>query len=160
MDIPRSKQSRTPKIAGIALSVIVVAATLFGLKSSYFCSKAVAFCFHASQQHTATQISPQYFTYSDELLAESLKTGKRVVLYFYAPWCTTCTGFDQELREKHSQLPPNVIVLQIQYDQSLDLRSQYNVSYQHTLILLDEKGQTKEMWIGGDFASVLQYLTR
>ncbi|MEO8582072.1 MAG: thioredoxin family protein [Patescibacteria group bacterium] len=142
-------------IVGLALFSIVL------VKSKFFCTQAAAFCGAGHTRSTSSvQIAPQYSTFSQSKLAESLAQGQTVVLYFYAPWCSTCTSFDQELKAQNHQLPDNVTILQVDYDSSSALKNQYNVLYQHTLVLLDKDGQVKEMWIGGDLTALLQYLKK
>lgn len=130
-------------------------------KSPFFCTQASAQCADIEAvSDTATEITPQYFTFSQAKLVESLVDSKTVVLYFHAPWCTTCTSFEQELKGQQSQLPPEVVVLKIDFDTSSDLKKQYNVIYQHTLVLLDKEGKTKEIWIGGNLDALLDYLKK
>ena len=63
----------------------------------------------------ADEIAPHYAWYTEASLKRSLATG-RVVLYFYAPWCSTCSVLDDELRKKSAKLPPDVTILKINYD--------------------------------------------
>lgn len=146
------------KILVTAVVFVFVGAVF--LKSNMFCSKAVAFCTENITPSSDTQIAPGYYHYSAEKLSESLENKKTVVLYFHAPWCTTCSSFDEELRKQKDALPENTVILQIPYDTSSDLKKKYGVLYQHTLVLLDKTGNVQEMWIGGDLKSLLEYLKK
>jgi thioredoxin 1 len=149
------------KRLGVIVGLVIVGVGV--VKSGMFCSKASATCEQPSatslvSEQVSTQITPQYFTFSQDKLNESLSEGKTVVLYFHAPWCTSCSTFDKELTDQPTDLPPEVIVLKIDFDSATELRNTYHVIYQHTLVLLNPDGTTKEMWIGGDLASLLEYL--
>lgn len=144
------------KRAAVVSSVFLFASAFF-LQSPFLCNQVRAHC-GSEQPSTQTIITNNYFVYSKEYFAQFLQQGKAVVLYFHAPWCTSCSSFDTELRAYSDKLPDNVVVLQVPYDSSPDLKQRYNVTYQHTLVLLDESGNTREMWIGGDLESLLNYL--
>ncbi len=149
-------KSAAPFLA-IAFGLVIFSVAL--LSSHVWCSPARAFCPQPKvEQESVSEIAPHYFKYSDEKLAQSLAENKRIVLYFHANWCTTCTNFDQELKSQTTQLPTDLVILQINYDTEKELRGKYNVNYQHTLVLLDSQGKTQEMWIGGDLQSLLQFL--
>jgi thiol:disulfide interchange protein len=139
--------------------VVFAFSMLAFLKSDLFCKQAHAACMsnHAPQTSSTEKITDHYFMYSPERFSNSLKEGKTVVLYFHAAWCSTCSSFDQELRANPT-LPQELVVLQIPYDTATDLKIQYNVTHQHTLVLLDQSGKTREMWIGGDLQSLLEFL--
>ena len=144
----------------LPLFLVVFAFSMLAfLRSDLFCTKAQASCMnsHFTQTTSSEKITDHYFVYTPERLTRLLSEGKTVVLYFHADWCSTCTSFDQELRA-NPDLPQDLIVLQIPYDTATDLKAQYNITRQHTLILLDKSGKTKEMWIGGDLQSLLEYL--
>jgi thiol:disulfide interchange protein len=147
--------SRLAGVVGVIIAGVIIT------RVTALCSTVKAFC-SASTAPTviSEQITPQYFQYSQEKLEQSLREKKVVVLYFHAPWCTSCTSFDQELLDQKTPLPENLIILKIDYDSSSSLKNQYGVIYQHTLVLLNDQGKVKEMWIGGDLASLLDYLKR
>lgn len=48
-----------------------------------------------------------YLEYSQERATTASANG-RVVLFFAAPWCSTCTALDDELQKKSNQLPPDI----------------------------------------------------
>ena len=150
--------SKQLALKGVVFSCVMLMGTGIFLKSSIFCKEVSAHCATKDTSSASTQITPNYLTYSESTFKELLQAKKTIVLYFHAPWCNTCTDFDQELKSDSSQLPENVVVLQVPYDTSSELKQTYGVTYQHTLVLLDEKGETKEMWIGGDLKSRLNYL--
>lgn len=144
---------------GVLIGLLIV--VTFISKSDLFCSRASAACTVPSGEHqVSTEITPQYFIFTQDKLTQSLAENKTVVLYFHAPWCSTCTTFDQELRTQQSKLPANVIVLQADFDTANELKTKYGVTYQHTLVLLDHQGEIREMWLGGDLSSLLNYLKK
>lgn len=98
-----------------------------------------------------------YLDYSPEKLSQAMKRG-RVVLFFAAPWCSTCTGLDKELKEKSNQLPDDVTILKVNFDTQKDLKGKYQVIYQHTLVQIDTEGGEIAKWIGGDIETIKQEL--
>lgn len=98
-----------------------------------------------------------YLDYSSDRLNQAIKRG-RVVLFFAAPWCSTCTGLDNELKEKSKELPEDVTILKVNFDTQKDLKRKYQVIYQHTLVQIDTEGGEIAKWIGGDIETIKQEL--
>lgn len=100
----------------------------------------------------------QYESYKLEKLTFAREG--RVVLFFNASWCETCSGFEDEL--KQFALPENVLLLSVDFDQNQDLRKKYGVALQHTFIEVDGEGNVLKRWSGGGiekFKKELQLVT-
>jgi thiol-disulfide isomerase/thioredoxin len=76
--------------------------------------------------------------YSPEKLA--LANGGTVVLFFHANWCPSCRGLENDLNAKLSQIPSNTHILKLDYDTETELKKQYGVIRQHTLVVVDADG--------------------
>ncbi len=87
-----------------------------------------------------------YELYAPEKLAAA-KTGT-VVLFFRAKWCPTCQQVDVDIRQKLSQIPAGVTILDVDYDNSRDLQKKYGVTYQHTFVQVDASGTMIKKWSG------------
>lgn len=104
--------------------------------------------------------SDQYTTYSKENL-EQAKSSRRV-LFFYASWCPNCQPADAELSKKMSEIPSDVTVIRVNYNDpdtdqdEKDLARQYGVTYQHTFVQIDSAGQVVTKWNGGALAELLK----
>jgi thiol:disulfide interchange protein len=86
-----------------------------------------------------------YQKYSKEKLAEA--DSKTVILFFKASWCPSCKALDKNINENLSQIPDDVLILEVAYDKSsgateeeLELGKRNNVNYQHTLMVVDTNG--------------------
>jgi len=76
--------------------------------------------------------------YSPEKLA--LAEDGTVVLFFHADWCPSCRGLENDLNAKLSQIPANTHILKLDYDTETELKKQYGVIRQHTLVVVDADG--------------------
>jgi len=85
-----------------------------------------------------------YETYSPEKLALA-ETGE-VVLFFRASWCPTCRALDANIRANLGNIPKGVTILDVDYDNSTALKQKYAVTYQHTLVQVDAKGNQIAKW--------------
>lgn len=89
-----------------------------------------------------------YSPYSDATVDAALKEGKKVALFFHASWCPTCKVLDTSL--SNETIPDSVLVLKVNYDNSLELRKKYGVTSQHTIVTIDanknmiKKGQGEQ----------------
>jgi thioredoxin 1 len=94
----------------------------------------------------ATTSPGQYIAYDSAKLV-SAKTGK-VVIFFAASWCPTCRALDKDITSNLSNIPPNVTLLKADYDKETALKQKYGVTYQHTLVQVDENGNLIKKWSG------------
>lgn len=77
----------------------------------------------------------------------AMADSRKVVLFFNASWCPTCSQFVEEI--KKLKVPDNVLILSVDYDKYQNLREKYKVTYQHTFIEVDYDGKELFRWSGG-----------
>lgn len=73
-----------------------------------------------------------------------------VVLFFNADWCPTCQEANRNLKASKSSWPTGLTVVDIDYDDNRDLRSEYGVTYQHTFVEISPDGQMIKKWSGSE----------
>jgi len=83
---------------------------------------------------TATPTVGTYAPYTEDAIANA--SGK-VVLAFFAEWCPACNAADKDLNANGDQLPGDVTVLEVNYDDATALKEKYNVTGQHTFVQID-----------------------
>jgi thioredoxin 1 len=98
------------------------------------------------QEESMAKKSGSYEAYSPEKIALA-NTGK-VVLFFHASWCPTCRTLDADIKANAHEIPNDVTILDIDYDNSTELKRKYGVTYQHTLVQVDGKGNMITKWAG------------
>lgn len=91
-----------------------------------------------------------YTNYSPELAKTLAVQGKKVVLFFHAPWCPYCRAAEQAFTTNMKNIPGNAVVLKVDYDSSTELKKMYAVTTQHTFVQIDANGKQITKWIGGD----------
>lgn len=64
-----------------------------------------------------------YTTYSASAVESALASGKKVVLFFHAPWCPSCKSADSKLSQE--TLSPDTIVFKTDYDSNVELKRKY-----------------------------------
>ncbi|MBN1411113.1 MAG: thioredoxin family protein [Spirochaetales bacterium] len=97
------------------------------------------------------------FTTLDDARA-LVKTGP-VVLFFFADWCPTCRAAIQDINERIKSLGDISLVI-VNYDKETELKSRYNVTYQHTFVQINEEGKEITKWNGGKTAEILRRVVR
>lgn len=103
--------------------------------------------------------SHHYLSYSADALSQA-SDGKRV-LFFYADWCPTCRPVDAQIQANTDKIPENTTIIRVNYNdtdtdqEEKDLARKYDVTYQHTFVLIDENGNEVEKWNGGGLDEVL-----
>jgi thiol-disulfide isomerase/thioredoxin len=106
--------------------------------------------------------SDRYQPYSSGVLAKT--SGNRRVLYFYASWCPTCHPADADFVKNESDIPEDVRVIRINYndedtsEEETALAAQYKITYQHTFVQIDAQGNVITQWNGGQTADLIKNL--
>ncbi len=89
-----------------------------------------------------------YTVYSESAVSSALAAGKKVILFFHAPWCPTCKAADANFLKETA--PVNTIVFKTDYDSNVALKKKYGVTYQHTFVSLNTDGSLKKKMSGAD----------
>lgn len=88
-----------------------------------------------------------YAPYTADAVANA--SGK-VVLAFFAEWCPSCVAADKDLMANGGDIPSDLTVLKVNYDDSDDLKEKYNITAQHTFVQVDSAGELIKKWRGGE----------
>ena len=86
--------------------------------------------------------------YSAEALAQAQKADMPVALHFRADWCPTCRAQDKVLESLKTEQGLALTVLSVNYDTEKDLKKQYKINTQSTLVVLH--GQKEVARLVGD----------
>ena len=94
----------------------------------------------------APEVSPgAYVDHSEAALAAA--EGTRV-LFFHAPWCPQCRALEADILS--SGVPDGITVVKVDYDTNQDLRQQYGVTLQTTVVSLDDAGGATSTFVAYD----------
>lgn len=102
---------------------------------------------------TEAAVAGMYESYAPQQLARA-ENGK-VILFFRASWCPTCRGLDADIRANLRNIPSGVAILNVNYDTATELKQKYGVTYQHTLVQVDAKGNQLAKWTGSPSLAAL-----
>lgn len=108
------------------------------------------------QENTTEPTGATYVTYSEQALVQAHANGKRPILFFHASWCPTCKALNDELNEKISTLPTDIVIFKTDYDTYTELKQKHGVTIQHTLVQVDMQGNEVSKWVGGNVDTIMQ----
>jgi thioredoxin-like negative regulator of GroEL len=83
---------------------------------------------------------------------------RRRILFFNATWCTTCQDANTDFEQRTAELPADVTLFRVNYDQETELKNRYGVTYQHTFVIVDQQAKPLKIWNGGGTEKLLQQL--
>lgn len=134
------------------LSIAFIAITMaFSLGVSQGASSESRSVLARSEEFTDT-----YQPYTKELFDSSLARGDTVLLFFWAPWCSTCSIHDTDFKEHAEDIPNKVMILRVHFDNETILKKELGVVHKDTFIgFTKEKGEVGR-WIGSTFKDTLQ----
>jgi len=153
-------------IFGIILVLVIVSVGIFSTQSTKSKDGPTTPLTDAGQVPSLAVETParskNYVPFSSEVMADSIST--RRVLFFYANWCPTCKAADAEFLAQSTQLPSDVTLIKVNYDDTetesaeKDLAKQYAIPYQHTFVQVDAEGNELAKWNGGGMEQLLRNL--
>jgi thioredoxin 1 len=95
---------------------------------------------------TASGAAGSFVTVAADDIA-GIDTDKRV-LFFHASWCSTCKALASDISDNESEIPAGLTIARVDFDEETDLKKQYGVTVQHTLVQIDEDGNEIARWSG------------
>jgi len=97
-----------------------------------------------------------YTDYSDSTLANSQLKGTSILFFAATTWCQTCSELEKEILSRVNEIPTDMTILKVDYDNDKAMNAKWSVTSQHTLVVLDENSKEVKRWIGGGFDTLLQ----
>jgi thiol-disulfide isomerase/thioredoxin len=90
----------------------------------------------------------EYISYASYVAAPEQYTNSRVVFFFNASWCSTCKVARDNFESTLDEIPADMTIVVVDFDNSNELRKKYGVTYQHTFVHIDSKGDAIKKWSG------------
>jgi thiol-disulfide isomerase/thioredoxin len=101
----------------------------------------------ADQQQSSSADS--YVDYRDGIIADTSGTK---LLFFHAPWCPQCRALEADI--KSQGVPDGVSIIKVDYDNNQQLRREYGVTIQTTVVRVDDDGKLVEKFVAYDDPSL------
>ncbi|WP_130178280.1 thioredoxin [Cryobacterium sp. SO1] len=89
----------------------------------------------AGEAPTPAVAAGAYIEYSDGIVA---KTEGTKVLFFHASWCPNCRALEKDINA--GPIPAGLTIIKVDFDNSAELRQQYGVTLQTTVVYVDDDG--------------------
>lgn len=71
-----------------------------------------------------------------------------VVLFFTAPWCSSCKKTRENIEANLNAIPSGLVIVTVDYDSEDELKRAHGVTVQHTFVQIDADGTTVKKWTG------------
>jgi len=89
-----------------------------------------------------------YVTLADFERDPSVYVDDDVVLFFTAPWCSSCKETRENIEGDLDGIPAGLVIVTVDYDSEDELRQAHGVTVQHTFVQIDRDGATVKKWTG------------
>jgi thiol-disulfide isomerase/thioredoxin len=101
-----------------------------------------------SASETTTEAAGNYMPYESFVTSGDKYSDSKVVLFFNAVWCSTCQQARENIEASLGQIPKDLAIVVVDFDDSIELRKKYGVTVQHTFIEIDSAGEPLGKWSG------------
>jgi thiol-disulfide isomerase/thioredoxin len=106
----------------------------------------------ATAEPQATESAPRavgsYLSLAEYEAAASNYAGTKVVYFFSASWCSTCKVARDNFQASLSEIPGDMTIVEVDFDDSQALRVTHGVTIQHTFVQIDDNGGLLKKWSG------------
>lgn len=102
----------------------------------------------AVESAEAEAAAGNYIMYESYEAAASQYAESNVVLFFNAAWCSTCKIARDNFEASLDEIPSDLTVVVVDFDDSSELRKKYGVTLQHTFVQIDSMGEMVKKWSG------------
>jgi thiol-disulfide isomerase/thioredoxin len=89
-----------------------------------------------------------YIPYESFVTSGDKYSDSKVVLFFNAVWCSTCQQARENIEASLGEIPQDLAIVVVDFDDSIELRKKYGVTVQHTFIEIDSSGEPLGKWSG------------
>jgi thiol-disulfide isomerase/thioredoxin len=89
-----------------------------------------------------------YITYETYLAAPENYADSEVVLFFNAYWCSTCKVARDSFEASINDIPEDLTIVLVDFDENTEMRKKHDVIVQHTFIQIDSSGNELQRWYG------------
>lgn len=142
-------RKKTLIIAALGLSILLTACT-FVATTKEDMEEASKGAIEAPVENAGT-----YEEYSPERFAELIGR-ERFILFFHADWCPTCRVLEKKIKKDMGVLNQHV-VLEANYDREVDLKKEYGVRVQTTVIFFNEDGSIADKRINPRLSQIEEF---
>ena len=132
-------------------TILIILAIIILLSGGWYFSRNEGSVKSIQKTENPVMKAGSYEIYSVDKLSRA--DNGNVVLFFRASWCPTCRALDTDIKANLSKIPENLSILDVDYDNSTELKKKYRVTYQHTLVQVDSKGDMVAKWSGSETLS-------
>ncbi|MBI2031048.1 MAG: thioredoxin family protein [Candidatus Levybacteria bacterium] len=95
-------------------------------------------------------IATRYVDYSSNSLSKATANNGCAVLFFAAlAWCPSCQAADRNFKANFDEVPGDVTILKVDYDNDSAMKKKYAITMQDTFIQVDSQGKEITRWNSG-----------
>jgi thiol-disulfide isomerase/thioredoxin len=111
---------------------------------------------NAQPEPVATTAAPEgvyanaagYISYETYAAALEKYSASNVVLFYNAYWCSTCKAARDGFESGLGEIPEDLTIVLVDFDENTEMRKKHDVIVQHTFIQIDSAGNELQRWYG------------
>jgi thiol-disulfide isomerase/thioredoxin len=134
------------KLLGLGLTVLLLSS----------CAANVPAETNAQPEPVSTTGAPEgvyakaagYISYETYSASPEKYSASNVVLFYNAYWCSTCKAARDGFESGLGEIPEDLTIVLVDFDENTEMRKKYDVIVQHTFVQIDSAGNELQRWYG------------
>lgn len=107
---------------------------------------------------TEETIATKYFEATESDVKQKLIGKNKFALFYFAEWSKTCQDIQTEITDALDQLPAETVIAKVDFDKELNLKAQYGVTLESTVLVFDKDGTLQETLVSPNLEQILTSL--
>ena len=103
----------------------------------------------------SNDVSGDYISYEVYKSQIEKYSDSRVILFFNASWCSTCKIARDNFEASLNEIPADMAIVLVDFDNSNELRKKFGITLQHTFVHIDANEVVISKWSGSTTVSQL-----
>ncbi len=142
----RKTKSGLPRVLSLGLTALLLTS----------CAANAPAETNAQPEPVATTTAPEgvyanaagYISYETYSAAPEKYSASNVVLFYNAYWCSTCKAARDGFESGLGEIPEDLTIVLVDFDENTEMRKKHDVIVQHTFIQIDSAGNELQRWYG------------
>jgi thiol-disulfide isomerase/thioredoxin len=144
----RKVKGSLPKVIGLGLTALLFTGCTPGDTGATDTETSPSIAEPSASADQVFASTAGYISYETYSAAPEKYSASNVVLFYNAYWCSTCKAARDGFESGIGDIPEDLTIVLVDFDENTEMRKKHDVIVQHTFIQIDSAGNELQRWYG------------